>query len=162
MDNNNRDKNLEQDESRIHFIESQLLEKEDKLDRLREGAGASGGISDQFVPVFQKDEEAFPILEEQPDRETVYGRQLAVLEAREASVRRMLEELGDVLEALKARSAALNKKEEILNREYLKLIEIESLYKGTDRLADSLGAVLPSLEAHSGKTPEAKDERIED
>ncbi|MDO4287884.1 MAG: hypothetical protein Q4C55_01735 [Eubacterium sp.] len=168
MDNNNRDKDLKQDESRIRFIEAQLLEKEEKLEQLKESSEAElseqkreGSISDQFVPVFQR-EEAFPTLEEGEDREAVYSRQLAVLEAREASVKKMLESLEDVLEMLRARSDALNKKEEILNREYLKLIEIESMYKGTDRLADSLGVVLPGLGIDSGEAAEAEDERIED
>lgn len=149
MDTNNRDRNLEQNQSEISLIEEQLLENESKR---------KGSISDQFVPVFQKSEELFPTAEDQNDRRSVFKEQLAFLEAREASVRKMLEEIESVMKVLKERNDALNKKEEILNREYLKLMEIEAMYKGTDRLADSLGTVLPAL----GMDSRAEDERIED
>ncbi len=67
------------------------------------------------------------------------------LEAREEALHSALTKLENIYKALAEREEALRKKEETLNAEYLKILELESMYQRLDKLSDSLDSVLPSL-----------------
>lgn len=84
--------------------------------------------------------------------------QLTSIEKREKNVVNMMKELQEAFELLKERNDALNKKEDTLNHEYLKLLELEAMYKGTDKLTGTLSAVLPTLETTNNKQIEEKVE----
>ncbi|MEG0377359.1 MAG: hypothetical protein RR614_02665 [Eubacterium sp.] len=163
MDNNtrNEEKSFDRVELRIELLEQEIQKKDEKLKKLlnaskdkdakiaelQKGAAKVTMSDDAFVPVFQGKDDAQDedYAEETYDRPEAFKRQLEIINKREQMVKEMLDTLEEAFTVLKERNDALNKKEETLNREYLKLLEIESLYKGTDKLADSLGSVLPSF-----------------
>ena len=188
MDKNTQDRGQSFDrvESRIELLEKQLMEKDEELKKLLNVSkdkdekiaklqeGVDGEKRDTFVPVFKEasEEQECPCGDDEPeshiddsDMPEVLKKQIKVIEKREQMVKEMLDVLEDAFDVLKQRNEALNKKEETLNREYLKLLEIESMYKGTDKLADSLGSVLPSFGLNEQKdknTEAATEENIEE
>lgn len=169
-------------ESRIELLEKQLMEKDKELKKLLNASrdeeskiaklqdGTSEDASDTFVPVFRpiKDEGEAEATEDDIDHLDLpegIKQQLKVIAQRENRVAKILDMLEEAFDILKERNQTLNKKEDTLNREYLKLLEIESMYKGTDQLADSLGAVLPSFGQKDQKeslVKEVADRQIEE
>lgn len=102
---------------------------------------------DTFIPVFREGESNDPFAANDGiDKPAALTKQIEALERREQAVREMMKELEEAYEILKKRNDSLNKKEDMLNREYLKLLEIEAMYQGTDRLVESLDAILPAGE----------------
>ena len=87
---------------------------------------------------------------------------IASLEEREKSIAAILTQLEKSYAQLTQREAALNKKEETLNREYLKILELESLYKGIDKLSNGLNSVLPTLTTGEINLKEAEAKLKED
>jgi hypothetical protein len=75
--------------------------------------------------------------------------QLVTIENREKKVQEMLDSLGTALLILKQRHEEVNRKEETLNREYLKLKEIEAMYyasSGIDNLSSTFGQIAKNNE----------------
>lgn len=184
MDKNSQGngQSLDRVESRIELLEKQLMEKDEELKKLLNASkdkdekiaklkdGTSESNNDTFVPVFKPSTdnvEAEDAEDEVDNTDLPEGmkQQIKVIAQRERRVKEMLGVLEEAFDILKERNLALNKKEETLNREYLKLLEIESMYKGTDKLADSLGAVLPSFGQNDQKdnsVKEVTDRQIEE
>lgn len=115
---------------------------------------------DDFIPVFREDESRDPFLNDN-DKPEALKQQIEAIERREQKIKEMLEALEEAYEMLRKRSDALNKKEEMLNREYLKLLEIESMYQGTDKLADSLSAMLPGANQTDEETEATETDEAE-
>ncbi|MEF9918751.1 MAG: hypothetical protein RR310_03640 [Eubacterium sp.] len=167
MDNNTRNKEESSNrvESRIELLKQEILAKDEKLKSLVEDsktkdaqiAALQNDVSKEntsgntFAPAFQGAEEDQDFSEISEERPEAFKKQIEIIQKREQKVKEMLGLLEDAFKVLKQRNTALNQKEETLNREYLKLLEIESMYKGTDQLADSLGSVLPSFDLESEK-----------
>ncbi|MGI6108562.1 MAG: hypothetical protein ACOYB8_01790 [Eubacteriaceae bacterium] len=123
------------------------------------GYGTKKEEADGFVPLFNttstgQEDQQISAGASRPDTENAgedehlsdaMKEKLARIEERERSIAVILTKLEKSYAQLAKREAALNKKEETLNREYLKILELESLYKGIDKLSDALNSVLPSL-----------------
>lgn len=117
--------------------------------------------SDQSDPVAQDvSEEALP--EEEEELSDAMRRKIRQIEERERNIATILAQLEKSYTLLSEREAQLNHKEEVLNREYLKILELENLYKGMDKFSNSLNSVLPSLNTEELDLREVEAKRKED
>ncbi|MGL4606147.1 MAG: hypothetical protein ACRCU3_01660 [Eubacteriaceae bacterium] len=137
-------------ESRIENLEKLILKKDEELKSLIINATSQNekkGHSDvgrekltitskgSFDKVFEdiKEEEVRFLKKEGKNPENYkteeLNKQLLNIEKREKMVEQMLDSLGNALVLLKKRHEEVNRKEETLNEEYKKLLEIETLYQ---------------------------------
>lgn len=117
--------------------------------------------SDQSDPVAEDvSEEALP--EEEEELSDAMRRKIRQIEERERNIATILAQLEKSYTLLSEREAQLNHKEEVLNREYLKILELENLYKGMDKFSNSLNSVLPSLNTEELDLREVEAKRKED
>lgn len=105
-------------------------------------------------------EEALP--EDNEELSEAMRRKIRQIEERERNIATILAQLEKSYTLLSEREAQLNHKEEVLNREYLKILELENLYKGMDKFSNSLNSVLPSLNTEELDLREAEAKRKED
>lgn len=111
---------------------------------------AGDGESAEFVPLFSEG------LAEDMLKENT--KLLEIIELREKRIKKVLGDLIDVVEVIKKRNRELNEKEATLNQEYLKLMEIENMYKGVDRIAHSLSDVMPAITGGAGEEKRTQTE----
>lgn len=117
--------------------------------------------SDQSDPVAEDaSQEALP--EEEEELSDAMRRKIRQIEERERNIATILAQLEKSYTLLSEREAQLNHKEEVLNREYLKILELENLYKGMDKFSNSLNSVLPSLNTEELDLREVEAKRKED
>lgn len=165
---NGKNEYFEYIESRILNLEKLILKKDEELKSLIINATASGNIQNngdrdkfsltskgKFDQVFQdiKEEEVRFLKKEGPNakyKTEELNQQLSNIEHREKMVQQMLDSLEVALSILKKRHEEVNRKEETLNQEYKKLIEIEALYQDVGK-TDSLGSSLNKFSVNEGK-----------
>jgi DNA repair exonuclease SbcCD ATPase subunit len=181
---NEKNEYFEYVESRIENLEKLILQKDDELKSLilktsqrepvqlekdRNEDQPEKKSEESFERVFQdiKEEEARFLKNkgDTPQYETAeLNSQLHNIEKREKMVQEMLDSLGTALSILKKRHEEVNRKEETLNSEYRKLLEIEALYKKSEGL-DSLNSAFGQLPGRREsadrkmKTSEIKDSK---
>lgn len=174
----NREASLDKE---IEVLKAETTEKDRTISRLEKERAAEE--SDGFTPLFSTSStgkaeaqsegqceavsDKAAVEEQTPAEEPVelsraMQEKIASLEEREKSIAAILTQLEKSYAQLTQREAALNKKEETLNREYLKILELESLYKGIDKLSNGLNSVLPTLTTGEINLKEAEAKLKED
>ncbi len=174
----NREASLDKE---IEVLKAETTEKDRTISRLEKERAAEE--SDGFTPLFSTSStgkaeaqsegqceavsDTAAVEEQTPAEEPVelsraMQEKIASLEEREKSIAAILTQLEKSYAQLTQREAALNKKEETLNREYLKILELESLYKGIDKLSNGLNSVLPTLTTGEINLKEAEAKLKED
>lgn len=111
---------------------------------------ADDGEAAAFVPLFSEGQAENMLAEN--------AKLLEIIELREKRIKKVLGDLIDVVEVIKKRNRELNEKEATLNQEYLKLMEIENMYKGVDRIAHSLSDVMPAITSGAGEEKRTQTE----
>lgn len=140
-------------ENRIANLEKLILQKDEELKSLivkaTQKESVSSGLHQKedevlvkqqenfdhvFKDIKKEEERFFKKSEKKTYQAEDLNRQLTNIEQREKMVQEMLDSLGTALKVLKQRHEEVNRKEETLNREYQKLLEIEAMYQNTEQI----------------------------